>query len=150
MDFKNLEIHYIGFCDAHSSEVCNCSFTECKIHSCFMDYSNVKGSRWSGASFENMFMEKCRFDEVNLNQSAFDKLSMENSVFINSGLGGSSFTKVSMNDCSFTESNFKNSKFSGVDFSGAEIDESCDISGLTINGISAEELLKRYKEDETE
>lgn len=148
MDFKNLEINYIGFCDAHNAEICQCSFTESKIKSCFLDFSTVSGSRWANASFAGMYMEKCRFDEVNLNGSDFDKLSMENSVFVNSGMGGSSFTKVSMNDCSFTDSNFKNSKFSGVDFSGAEIDESCDISGLTINGISAEELLKRYKEDE--
>lgn len=111
-----------------------------------MDFTKIRDSRWANAAFSKMYMEKCRFDEVNLNSSAFDKLSMENSTFVNSGMGGSCFTKVSMNNCSFTDSSFKASKFSGVDFSGAEIDESCDISGLTINGISAEELLKHYKE----
>ncbi|MDE6725634.1 MAG: hypothetical protein K2J79_08510, partial [Ruminiclostridium sp.] len=60
MDFKNLEINYISHCDAHKSEICNSSFTECSIHGCFMDYSNVSGSRWSGASFEKMYMEQCR------------------------------------------------------------------------------------------
>ncbi len=51
MDIKNLEIHYIGLCDARKAEICECSFTDSDIHSCFMDYSKIHDSRWSNASF---------------------------------------------------------------------------------------------------
>ncbi len=95
-----------------------------------------------------MYMEKCQFDEVNLNGSSFQNLSMNEAGIGNSSMSRAQFTSTALNECNFDNSTFSGSKFVRTDFSGVMIDESCDISGMTINGISVEALLKSYNDKE--
>lgn len=146
MDFKNLEIHFIGFCSAQKAELRECSFTDSDIHSCFMDYTRVHDSRWENAVFRKMYMEKSLFDEVNLNGSSFHNLAMDNSDFENVTLNGTRFKDGSLGGCEFNNTNLGKTRFIGADLSGAEIDEDCSIEGMTVRGIPIEELLKLYNE----
>lgn len=146
MDLKNLEIHFIGLCNAHKTEMRECSFTDSDIHSCFMDFTRVHDSRWGNASFTKMYMEKSAFEEVNLNNSDLHNLAMMNCDFDNVTLTETKFANTAMNKSSFSNSNLSNAKFYETDFSGAEIDKSCNLDGMTIDGIPVRELLSLYKE----
>lgn len=146
MDFKNLEIHFIGFCNAQSAEMRECSFTDSDIHSCFMDRTKVRDSRWENAAFMKMYMEKCLFDEVNLNGSSYHNMAMLSSSFENSVLNETGFKDSALTGCRFDNTSLSGSKFVGADLSGVEIDGECNIEGMTVDGIPVEELLKLYKE----
>ena len=146
MDFKNIEIHIIKSCTAQKAVICECSFTDSDIHSCFMDHTRVSGSRWGNASFKQMFMEKSLFDDVNLNGSSFLNLALLDTEFEKSILNGSKFQNLAMENCEFNNISLSGSKFNGANFSGVELDSSCIIEGMKIDGIPVEELLKLYNE----
>jgi len=93
-----------------------------------------------------MFMEKCLFDDVNLNGSSFLNLALLESDFENCTLNGSKFRELAMENCEFNKLNLSGSKLTDANLSGTEIDDSCIIKGMTICGISVEELLKLYNE----
>lgn len=93
-----------------------------------------------------MFMEKCLFDDVNLNGSSFLNLALLDSDFEKCTLNGSKFQDLAMEKCEFNNVNLGGSKLIKADLSGMEIDGSCITEGMKIDGIPVEELLKLYNE----
>jgi uncharacterized protein YjbI with pentapeptide repeats len=67
------------------------------------------------------------------------------SVFVDVCLGEAEFDNVSLADTKFNNVNMSNARFNYINFTNAEITDS-DISGMKIDGVLVEDMLKTYKQ----
>ncbi len=104
--------------------------------------SNIK-EVISDKNYELTGFSRCKFG------GEFTECNMSGTKFIKDNIDGSWLIESSATGMGLDRVNFSGSCFSSCDFSNVEI-SSCKLDGMTLNGISALELLEFYKQNHKE
>jgi hypothetical protein len=110
------------------------------------EYTNM-----AGAHFHKVNLAGADFDDVNLSNARFHKATLSNADFSAVDLGGAVFRHIGpppaldgkqprQRPVRFEEMMLCDSTFRKVDLSNVRITD-CDLTGMTINGVLATELL---------
>ncbi|MCH5199535.1 MAG: pentapeptide repeat-containing protein [Oscillospiraceae bacterium] len=109
----------------------------------FADEFEVHDAGLHKAYFKSVSMERCCFEDLNLNTSAFLYAKMENSAFDEVSFDRGNYVNVSFNGCTFDDAKFINARMFCSDLSGLEI-SGCKLEGAVIEGIPIKKLLHAY------
>nr|WP_315363939.1 GNAT family N-acetyltransferase [Cytobacillus firmus] len=114
----------------------------------------------SESSFSNSSLSKAHFNNCNLSHSKFQNINLQKSLFADLNLSESRFLHVTLSGVQFAETNLRGGKdpisFNGCNLEGSKITNCCmenveisesSISGMKINGIPVEELLRVYEQN---
>ncbi|MDZ5471315.1 GNAT family N-acetyltransferase [Bacillus sp. 31A1R] len=109
--------------------------------------SSFSNSNVSNAHFSNVNLSHSRFRNINLRETLFADLNLSNSKMKLVTLGGLKFSDTNLgedqNPVSFDRCDLEGSMFRNCNLNHVEI-QGCEISGMKIEDISVEELLKAY------
>ncbi len=100
------------------------------------DNKNVSEKDFSATEYSRCGFSGSDFEENDMSGCGFSRVNMSGTGFFESDMSGADFERV----------NLSGGGFSACDLSGVEI-SGCKLDGMTINGISVTELLRKYKED---
>lgn len=65
--------------------------------------------------------------------------------FVDTDLAGASFENLTLKDARFANINLAGARFDDINFAGAEITRNCNFKGMTIAGVSIEDLFAAYR-----
>ncbi|KPL58884.1 GNAT family N-acetyltransferase [Rossellomorea vietnamensis] len=109
--------------------------------------STFSNSNLSGVSFNNCNLSEARFQNINLQKALIADLNLSQSEMGHLTLGGLHVHDTNLGEKNepvmFERCDFHGSKFENCQLNHAEISSS-DVTGMKINGISVEDLLKAY------
>ncbi len=105
--------------------------------------SNIIKEVISDKNYEMTGFSRCKFG------GEFTECNMSGTKFIKDNIDGGWVIESSATGMGLDRVNFSGSCFSSCDFSNVEI-SSCKLDGMTLNGISALELLEFYKKNHKE
>ncbi|MBR4961445.1 MAG: nitroreductase family protein [Clostridia bacterium] len=119
----------------------------------------LRSGNYGGALFQDLNLAEARFDDIWLADGKFNNINMSGTVFTDINLSGASYAGVDMAgtrfgavDAESTCVEMNKAKFTQVDFTEAVLKncrlcdirlENCDLTGMTIDGIPAEEYFKK-------
>ncbi|WP_314591838.1 sigma-70 family RNA polymerase sigma factor [Paenibacillus terrigena] len=130
--------------------------SETKFHRVSMGKSDFNDIDMFGTQFYNVNLQDSRFDNINMSKTFFHDINMQHVKFeeiglwdievCNSAMGGANFHHIKQegkgnrfDSCELQGTTFVQCNLANVDI------QDCDITGMKINGIPIEELLKHYK-----
>lgn len=121
-------------------------------HQCSMSESSFDDVNLQNAIFNNVNLQASRYSNINLMQGNFYDVNLSHAHFSYINLGGAVLSNIvtwatnplgvsKKLPITFKDSDLSGSTFSNVDMTNTTL-ESCQISGLVINGVDIEALLK--------
>ena len=154
--FNNINMHAAKFTDINMSAASfgGLRLDEASFGCVGMQKAQFENVDFTGASFKNCKFNNADFTDCDVTGMKVDRVDMENavrfprrwsagcyssSVFYDANLSESTFEDVTMDDAKFFHVHMKNASFRDTEL----ID--CDLSGMTIDGISVEEAIAFYK-----
>ncbi|MEK3853803.1 GNAT family N-acetyltransferase [Cytobacillus sp. FSL H8-0458] len=134
--------------------------TDSQFENCDMGNTEVYKVNMSESSFSNSSLSKAHFSNCNLSHSKFRNINFQKTLFADLNLSQSRFMHVTLSGVQFAETNLRGGEdpisFNGCNLEGSKITNSCmknveisesSISGMKINGIRVEELLRVYEQN---
>jgi nitroreductase len=119
----------------------------------------LRCGNYSGALFQDLNLSDAQFEDITLAGGKFNNINMSGILFTDINLRGASYAGVNMTGAQFgapdaesTCVEMNGSRFTHVDFAEAVLKncilrnvhlENCDLTGMTIDGIPAEEYFKK-------
>ena len=100
----------------------------------------------SQPTFQDMDMSGARFSDTNLAGAAFSDVNFDNVEFNDVNFSNVSFHDTNFANASFHDTNFDNARLHNPNCHNVEIIDG-EISGMKINGVAIDELLRRYKQE---
>lgn len=104
-----------------------------------------KGDAGPQSSFRDMDMSGARFSDTNLAGAAFSDVNFDNVQFHDVNFSNVEFHDANFANVEFHDANFDSAQLHGSNFHNVEIIDG-NISGMKINGIAIDELLRRHRE----
>ncbi|OMF54908.1 GNAT family N-acetyltransferase [Paenibacillus sp. FSL R5-0490] len=128
----------------------NCDMGNTEVYKVNMAESSFSNSSLCKAHFSNCNLSHSKFQNINLQKTLFADLNLSQSRFMHVTLSGVLFADTNLRDgenpISFNRCNLEGSKITNCCLKNVEISES-SMSGMKINGIPVEELLRVYEQN---
>ena len=156
--FNNINMHAVRFSDINLSEASfgGLRLDEAKFGCVGMQKAHFENVDFTGATFGSCKFNNADFIDCDVTGMKVDRADMvknvryprvweagmyEKSAFLDVNLRESTFEDVTLDEAKFISVNMKKASFRNT-----ELNE-CDLSGLTVDGISVEEAIAFYKEN---
>ncbi|MDM5317122.1 GNAT family N-acetyltransferase [Fictibacillus sp. b24] len=128
----------------------NSNLSQSKYYQVTLEGSSVSNSNASHFHISNCNLSHSKFQNINYRNTLFADLNLSGSEMIYVTLGGVRFTDTNLGDqntpVTFERCDLHGSKLTNCDLRNVEIEKS-DITGMKIDNIPVEELLKLYNEN---
>ncbi|MGY6211657.1 GNAT family N-acetyltransferase [Cytobacillus firmus] len=136
--------------DLRDSQFENSDMGNTEFYKVNMAESSFSNSSLSKAHFSNCNLSHSKFQNINLQKTLFADLNLSQSRFMHVTLSGVLFADTNLrggeNPISFNGCNLEGSKITNCCLKNVEISES-RMSGMKINGIPVEELLRVFEQN---
>ncbi|RZT23542.1 GNAT family N-acetyltransferase [Fictibacillus sp. BK138] len=133
--------------DLSKTQYENCNLSATDFYQVNLEGSSISTSNVSNLHVSNCNLSHSKFQNINYRNTLFADLNLSDSKMRFVTLGGVQFLDTNLGDggnsVSFERCDLKGSKISNCDLRNVEIAES-DVTGMKINNIPVDELLKAY------
>ena len=156
--FNNINMHAVAFTDINMSAASfgGMRLDEAKFGCVGMQKAEFTNVDFTGASFKNCKFNNTDFTDCDVTGMKVDRADMvknvryprvwdagiyEKSTFYDANLRESTFEDVTLDGAKFISVRMENASFRNTELTD------CDLSGMTVDGISVEEAIAFYKEN---